>query len=158
MKIKLLSFVLAALFFNACNVGVNKDLLSGLKMTNNGLSYKEAFLQMDEAKLNSSEFPTGKEIFLYTKGVSGFTLKEGMIYLGGSISILDENGKEVLGNPDLFTEFDQTGIAPEQAEDIHFKLTVGEPLVVGSKYTWKSKIWDKNGKGTIDAELEFVVK
>ncbi len=158
MKSKLL-FLLTVLFIlSACSVGVNKDLLTGLKVTNNGLSYEDAYLQMDENKLNSNEFPQGKTIFLYINGVSGFALKDNLVNLGGSLVISDENGNKILDYPDLFEAYTDTGVSAENASTINFNLLISELLLPGSKYLWKSRIWDKNGEGAIEAEIEFIVK
>jgi hypothetical protein len=61
-------------------------------------------------------------------------------------------------NTDLFAAYDQTGVNPVDAEIIRFELKIGDPMFSGSKYTWKSKIWDKNGSGTINSEISFNVK
>ncbi len=159
MKTKtLVFFIFAALILNACNVGAKKDLLSGLKVTNSGLSYKEAFLYMDTVKLTTSEFPIGKDVVMEVDGTEGFVEKDGKVYLGASLDIFDKDGKKVMDNPDLFANYDAEGLAKEQVAVLTLTLTVGSPLVSGSKYTWKSKIWDKNGKGVINAETEFTVK
>ena len=158
MKINYLLILTGILIFSSCNVGVKKDLLSGLKMSNNGLSYDEAYLIMDSTKLNSNEFPLGKVIYLYIGGVKGYTLKENKVYIGGSLVITDENGGIMLENKDLYAYYDETGISLEDSQYLTLMLTVAEPIKAGNKYTWKSKIWDKNGKGTILAELEFLVK
>jgi hypothetical protein len=158
MKTNLLLFVLCIFLFNACSVGVKKDLLIGLKVTNNGLSFEESYLMMDSAKINSNEFPLGKTIFVYFTGLDGFTLKDGKVNFGASISITDEKGNKVMEKPDLFPSSDQSGYTPDQVKVIYLNFNAVSPLVPGSKYFWKSKIWDKNSKGTIDAELEFTVK
>jgi hypothetical protein len=158
MKTNLIFLILLAFLINACNVGVNKDLGTGLKVTNSGLSLKESYLTMDSVKFNSNEFTIGKTVYFNFMGVEGFTLKDGKADLGASISITDEKGKEVMANPDLFPSTDQSGYDPKQLSELNLNLKVGDPLLSGSKYLWKSKIWDKNGKGTIEAELKFTVK
>jgi len=154
----LVLFILGTFLFSACNVGVKKDLLSGLKVTNSGLSYKDAYLQIGDKKITSTEFKIGDEIVLYVDGVEGYTEKDGKVYIGASLDIIDPSGKKVMDNPDLFTGYDATGLAKEQAAVITLKLTTGPPLVTGVKYVWKSKIWDKNSKSEINAELEFTIK
>lgn len=154
----LLILVAWALLLNACNVGVNKDLLSGLKVSNNGLSYENAYLSRQHVKLTDNVFNTGDTIYLYMDGVKGYTEKDAMVYLGASLVVTDPQGKEVLNAPDVFSSYDQTGVTKEDASVMSLMLIVGPPMVSDVKYTWKSKVWDKNGKGTIDAEVEFKIK
>jgi hypothetical protein len=158
MKSKLQLLLLAIFFLSACNVGVKKDLLSGLKVSNNGLAYEEAFLQVDETRLNSNEFPSGKMVYLFATGVSGFVLKDSLVNLGGSVVITDENGNKVSDYPDLFEAYTTTGVSSEDASTINFYVPMNEMFSAGKKYLWKTRIWDKNGEGSIEAEVEFTVK
>jgi hypothetical protein len=158
MKSKLQLLLLVIFFLSACNVGVKKDLLSGLKVTNNGLSFEEAFLQVDDAKFNSNEFPSGKMVYLFATGVSGFAIKDGLVNLGGSVVITDESGNKVMDHPDLFEAYTTTGVSAEDASTINFYVPMNEMFSPGKKYLWKTRIWDKNGEGAIEAEVEFTVK
>ncbi len=158
MKKNIVVLALLALILNACSVGTKSDLMSGLKISNNGLSYADGYLSMDKEKLNSNEFPTGKTVYLYLGGVDGFTVVEDKVYLGASIIITDETGNKVADVADLFEQETETGRAADQAKEISLNVTVGEMFEVGKKYVWKSKIWDKKGKGVIEAESTFIVK
>jgi hypothetical protein len=158
MKTNLLLLIITAFFLNACSVGVKKDLLTGLTVKNNGLSFEESYLMMDNVKMVTNEFPVGKVIYMYFDGVSGFLTKDGLVYLGASLVILDEKGNKIMDYADLFSEYDKDGVAPENTKALNVNLTIGDPMKEGGKYIWKSKIWDKNGEGAIEAEIEFVVK
>lgn len=149
--------IISVLILSACSVGVNKDLLSGLKVSNSGLSYKDAYLSKDNIKLNSSEFSMGDTIYLYMDGIEGYVEKEGNVQLGASLDVLDADGKKIMDNSDLFSEIGE-GVSKEDASVMSLSLITGSPLVSGVKYTWKSRIWDKNGKGEINAEVEFTIK
>lgn len=151
----LLSFVLFSL---ACNVGVKTDLITGLKTTNNGLSYENVYLATDEARLSNNEFSSGKKIHMNFEGVQGFALKDEKVNLGASIVVTDASGNKVIDFPDLFESYTTQGANPEEVSFIDLSITIMEKYTVGSKYKWSAKIWDKNGKGVITGEVEFVVK
>jgi hypothetical protein len=91
-------------------------------------------------------------------GISGYIEKDARVYPGASLVVTDSQGKDVLKAPDVFSDYDQTGVSKEDASVMSLMLIVGPPMVADVKYTWKSKIWDKNGEGTIDAEVEFTIK
>lgn len=160
MRKKSVIILLMAFIFNACSfsVGTNKDLMSGLKLSNNGLSYTEGYLSIDNAKLSSNEFPMDKVVYLFFDGVEGFTEAEGKVYPGASMVITDESGNKVLEVADLFEQYAESGVSVADTKQLSLKLTIGSPMEAGKKYLWKSKIWDKKGEAAIEAESEFVVK
>jgi len=149
---------LLLLIMTSCNVGVNKDLLSGLKVTNNGLSYEEAYLSVAGQKTTNTEFPLQTEVNLIASGIKGYVIKDSLVYIGASLSVFDKDNKEVLNYPDLFAAYDSTGVSPVDAEVITLTLTTGNPMLAGESYIWKTRIWDKNGKGEINTEVKISVK
>ena len=159
MKKNLVFLILLAFVFTACSVGTNTDLMSGLKISNDGLSYADGYLTIDKAKLTSNEFPLEKQVYLYLEGVEGFTVTDDKAFVGASFVITDENGKEQAKNADMFESTNETGVsAAEIKSGFSISIVVDESYEVGKKYIWKSKIWDKKGKGVIETESSFVVK
>ena len=143
---------------SACTAGVNKDLMSGLKISNSGLSYKEAYLSRAQIRLNTSEYNLGDTVYLYIDGIEGYTEKEGKINRGVSMLITDPEGIKTIDEIDLYASDESTGVSKEDATVTSLRLILLESFVAGKKYTWKSKIWDKNGKGEITSEVEFTLK
>jgi hypothetical protein len=158
MKTFQLILLTLTLFSLSCSVGVKTDLLTGLKTTNNGLSYENVYLSTDEARLANNEFNSGKKIHMNFEGVQGFTLKDEKVNLGASIVVTETNGNKIIDFPDLFETYTTQGASPEEVSSIDLSITLMEKYTVGSKYKWSAKIWDKNGKGFITGEVEFVVK
>jgi len=159
MRTNYLAFsILAAFLLSSCTAGVNKDLLSGLKISNSGLSYNDAYLSRAQVKLNTSEYEIGDTIYLYIDGVEGYVEKDGKVKIGASIVITDPSGAKIADFPDLFEQYDSTGLSKSDASVVQLRIFVLSPLVAGPKYNWKSKVWDKNGKGEINSEVEFTVK
>jgi len=142
----------------SCNVGVKKDLNTGLKITNNGLTYDVSYLSFANQKTTDNEFPLDTTIDLIIGGIKGYTEKDSMVYIGASLSVFDKENKQILNYPDLFSDYETTGVTPAQAEAITLTLRTGKPMVAGESYIWKSKIWDKKGKGEINSEVEIKIR
>jgi hypothetical protein len=159
MKIlKNLSSLFLVLIVAGCSVGVKKDLLTGLKVSNQGLGLEDAYLAVNSQKATSSEFPLNEVVDLVITGVDGYKEKEGRVYLGASMVLTDSKQDTVVNYPDLFAAYDSAGILPVDVKQVTLSLTIGSPMVQGEKYLWKSRVWDKNGKGEIVAETEITIK
>ena len=158
MKKKSLLMVLSVILMFGCTVGVKKDLMTGLKITNKNLSYEDAYLSSKNQKLSNPELPMNAEVNLVILGMSGFMEKNGKVYIGAAITVTDKEQKKIIEYPDLFASYDSTGISPTDAKQITLTLTTGSPMTTGTKYLWKSRIWDKNGKGELMSELEVTIK
>ncbi|HWY33147.1 MAG TPA: hypothetical protein VNX68_00790 [Nitrosopumilaceae archaeon] len=140
------------LVLSSCNVGVKKDLGTGLEIKNVDLSIGEAFLSVDGKKLTASSVAYGSEVVATFTGLDGFTLKNGMAFLDASISVKDKAGKVVGDFKDLFKAYDSTGIKQSEVkEQITLSLTCLSPLKVGQEYVCEFQIKDKNGKGVVTA-------
>jgi len=145
---------IAVLLMMSCN---KKEVKKGLEVKNNGLTFTEAYLTLDGNKTTASEFSMNAEIKYAVKGIQGYIEKDSLVYLGASLTVVDMDGKEVLNYPDLFSEYDATGVSPDQAKDVTLFLTIGSPMLTGEDYIWKTRIWDKNGKGEITSETVITV-
>jgi len=149
----------AVLFFLfSCESGIKKDFTSGLKITNNGLSFTESYINVDGKKSTGSEFPLNSVVELHFEGVNGFTLENDMVFLGASMTLVDSKNTEILHYPDLFADYDSTGVSPIDAKLIYLSLSTASPMEAGEKYMWKTRVWDKKGKGEINTEMEISVK
>ncbi len=157
MKKNLVIFILVLWVLQACNVGTKTDLESGLTISHNGLSYDEGYLLMNNQKLKTKEYLDGKTVNLVLNNVEGFTLTDQKVYAGASSVVIDEKGNKYMEYPDLFEQFNQSGLSSKDIEDIRLNLTVAPPLELNTKYIWKARIWDKKGKGFIETETEFTI-
>ncbi|MBU0648197.1 hypothetical protein KJ855_03375 [Patescibacteria group bacterium] len=137
--------------------GVNKDLLSGLKVDNDGLAYDEVYLTVDDERTSENMFDIGTEVYMNFTGVDYFEEVDGKVFPGAMMVVADKNGKEILEEDDMFAMYDEDGVLPEQASEMFVSLLIGDPMVEGEQYTWYSKIWDKVGDGTIEATMDIGV-
>jgi hypothetical protein len=157
-KIYLLSGIMMLLLLVNCSVGVKKDLGTGLKVSNTDLTFNETALIIDSVKISTNEFPMNKDIFYEISGLKGFKEKNGKVYIGASITVLDDQNKSVLDYADLFSKYDEEGLDAINVGHVTLKLKTGPPLLTGKKYIWKTRVWDKNSKGEVKSEMEFTVK
>ena len=146
------------LLFYSCETGVKKDLITGLKVINNNLSYEQALIYEDGKRTNVTEFTTGSVLEFHLDGVSGFKEEEGRVFIGAAMTIINQENVEILHYPDLFEEFDKTGVSPIDARQLSLTLKIKSPLEAGHKYIWKARVWDKKGSGEITSEMEISVK
>ncbi|HMQ61780.1 MAG TPA: hypothetical protein PKE06_13995 [Flavilitoribacter sp.] len=151
----LIAFAGLALAVTGCQVGVNKDLTTGLSYSYKGLGAEEVFLSKDNQLFKSSDFPMGSQVVMHFSGVNGFKAVEGKVYPGLSIRVTDGSGAAVIDAPDLFTQYDAEGLDPEIAAELSGNITIGDPMVSGGEYLWEVKVWDKKGDGTINASMNF---
>ena len=152
--LNILLVTVVVLFMMSCK---GKKENPGLQVKNNGLTFTEAGLTVDDQKTTATEFPLSTKIMYTAKGIQGFVEKDSMVYLGASLTVYDEDNKEVLNYPDLFSDYDATGVSPVDASVVTLFLTIGSPMLEGKDYIWKTRIWDKNGKGEITSEVGISV-
>ena len=156
MKTRLLFFFVVVGMFG-CSTGIHKDLKTGLTYKFNGFSIEDVSLVSGNDILQTSAFPFLSKITMFISGLENVALKEGKVYIGCEMVITDEQGVVILQYDDLYKQYDETGIAPEDARNLSVSLTVGDLMKIGNFYTWKVKVWDKSGEGVITAEIKFSV-
>ena len=139
-------------------VGVKLDALTGLRVSYNGLGVESCFLTSGGERLTTKQVPTGATVKLHLGGVEGFVEEKGRVYPGGSLVVEDADGKAVFSERDAFAEYDAKGVSPADAKSLSLSLKIGSPIRPGQTYVWKSRFWDKRGKGAITSEVKIEVK
>lgn len=126
------------------------------QLKSNGITTTNDYVMVDEIKSTKTEFVIGSEVQYFLEGVSGFSIKDDKVLFGTSMTVTNLEGKEVLQYDDLFADSGE-GYSKEEASKLNFTLAIGNPMVVGGKYTWRLRVWDKRGKGELIAEMPFTV-
>jgi hypothetical protein len=127
------------------------------KLKSNGITATSDYVMVDNIKSTKTEFVIGSEVQYFLEGVSGFSIKDDKALFGASMTIVDQtDGKATLQYDDLFADSGE-GYSKEEASKLNFTLAIGNPMIVGGKYTWRLRIWDKRGKGELTAEMPFTV-
>ncbi len=157
-----MAVALAALVAAGCSVqfsvGTKKDLATGLSASWKGLSLEAAQLVVDGQALSSNEVELGKKAVIRLSGVGGFKARGDKVFPGASMLVTDAAGGTVLDVKDLFETKAQEGVSVGDAEVITLSLNTGDPMTKGAVYHWVARVWDKNGKGEINAKIDVKIK
>ncbi|MFL5752302.1 MAG: hypothetical protein ACJ76F_02760 [Bacteroidia bacterium] len=145
----LISAICSGLLLTSCNVGVKKDLVSGLNISNDGLSLEDAYLSVNEKKIKDA-VPYGSTVTLTVTGIDGFTQKSGKVFPDASILVKNKAGETVASLGGLFDEFASTGLdAAEVKKGLTLSLTCQSPIKMNEEYLCEFALKDRNGKGQI---------
>ena len=157
MKTKTFAIAILLFTFYSCDFrkSVNKDLVTGLVTKGDGLSSEEVYLTSGEEKINRNTFTYGEKIYLNFENVEGLKKVDEAVFPGLQLLVLGQAGDTVMKYDDLYADYhDGIKISPLLLKTY---LTVADPIHSNNRYTVFVKIWDKKGKGTFTAEMDFSV-
>jgi hypothetical protein len=156
MKITVLFAFIGALLIS-CSTGVHKDFSTGLSVSYDGFKIDKAYLVGGKDKaVDVDKVPLNSEVSIVVQGVENYELKDGGAYPGLALTVMDEKGKAVIDEQDLFSSGD--GYPPTDAAILRGTVTVGAPMKSGETYHVQMRIWDKNKPGNqINAEVDIKV-
>ena len=146
-----LQFVLLA----GCNfsVGTKADLMTGLSSSWNGLSAETIyFVDQEDQSITNKQVSWNTECSFVFEGISNYTVKDGNVYPGLTMTVTDKSGAEIVMFDDMLSSYTE-GVSPTDAGVLRASLTVGDPMKVGEAYTVTARVFDKN-----NAEAEIVSK
>lgn len=139
--------------------GVKKDLNTGLSASYNGFALDDIYLA-DENKnrLSSNKIQIGTKMLIVATGVNYFEEKDGKVFPGCTIILIDKNKKELLNLPDAFEDMKE-GTPVTEAKTLQAQLNTGEPMLPGETYHLNVRFFDKNKKeNEIVANVDVVMK
>jgi hypothetical protein len=134
---------------------VKKDLLSGLFTTGDGLSCDNVYLSVNENKTDRNTFIYGEKFFVNFNNIEGFKKENDYVFPGMWLAIISNTGDTVLQSDDLYSDF-KNGLKLSPLL-LTSDITVAKPIKSKGEYTLIVKIWDKKGKGSFTAKLNFKV-
>ncbi|MBN2160751.1 MAG: hypothetical protein JW807_15290 [Spirochaetes bacterium] len=138
--------------------GTVNDPVTGMSITNTGLSYGDALVNAGDSRLTSDEVALGSKIVLVYTDVKGFERHGGRLFPGASMTVIEQGGETIGEFRDLFDNYTSDGMDPENASKLSITLTTGRPMAKGKSYTWKVRVWDKKGSGEIVSEMKIKIK
>ena len=149
-------FVLSSCQFSK---GVKKDLNTGLSASYNGFALDDIYLANETGnRLSSNKITLGSKVLVVATGVDYFSDKEGKVFPGCSIILIDKNKKEILNLPDAFANMTD-GTTAAEAKTLQASLNTGEPMIAGETYHLHVRFYDKNKKeNEIVADVELVAR
>jgi hypothetical protein len=157
MKIQLAVIALMMIILTSCDSSksVSTDLVTGLTTRGDGLSCENVYLSDGEQEINRNTFTYGEIVYVNFEDIEGFEKKDGNVFPGMHLYVVNQSLDTILTYPDLYTDYqDGINISPLF---LQANLTVADPMHSGSEYTLNIHIWDKNGEGTFKATLDFDV-
>jgi hypothetical protein len=149
---------LAAVIAASCqfNKSVSANPVIGLTTTGDGLSCSGVTLTNSEGNMNRNEFIYGEKLEIHFNDMEGFTLKGREAFPGMALTIVTKEGDTVLHNKDVYADYpDKIELSPLALTAF---FTAANPLRSNRSYRLSIHIWDKKGKGTFDASLNFSVR
>ena len=141
----------------SCNFAqsVNKDLVTGLVTRGNGLVCDEVYLASEREVLKRNTFVYGEAFIVNFDGIEGFNRTNENAFPGMQLVVVSQQGDTVMHHKDLYADYTE-GIEFSPL-DLYAEITVADPIHSKGEYKLFVNIWDKKGKGTFRANLDFTV-
>ena len=135
------------------NVLPNPDI----KVQESGITAAEVYIFNSDTRrvITNNEVKFNENLQFQFEGLKGYTVKEGFIALGLSITAKDASGYQIVHNTDAFENTLLTQAQVDQGVGGTLTLSRG---ILTNPVTWEVKIWDKNSEAIIAAKTEMEVK
>ena len=101
-----------------------------ISVATESLEAKYIYITNEKGAVPGNEVRYGEKLRFNYQGISGFSVKQGKVYPGASIVVVDSSGKTVLEYTDLFAAY-ADGVNPEAARSLSLSLTIGDPMRTG---------------------------
>ena len=145
------------IIYHTCSFAqsVEKDLVTGLSSSGNGMSCEEVYLSDGEMEIKRSTFIYGETFYVNFDGIVGFEREEQRAYPEMQMLVLDKKGDTALFVRDMYEGYED-GIDYDPLQ-LYSQITVANPMHSNLTYDLSVHIKDRKGKGSFKAELEFDV-
>jgi len=153
-KLAAIAILSGIIILNSCgmpNVGVKKDMSSGLTTTYTGITMESAALIMNDQEIHHNNIPLGQSFLVVNENVKGLVEKDGKVSIGCLLLISDENGNKVLNEADLFKGNDLYN--KNDVKLLRCTVNTGQPMEKEKKYDVVVRFWDKFGAGKIENKV-----
>ncbi len=126
-----------------------------IKFTGDGIACNDIFLSDGNKKIDHTSFVYGSKFYVNFENMEGFQSVDKKYYPGMGLAVIDGKGDTVLSKDDMYESLTEgTEIDPLT---LNCNVTVAAPIRSNEKYTVYVHIFDKKGKGSFDASLDFNV-
>ena len=135
-----------------------------------GLTYEEKGLSSDgpllfntkdtDRALSNNVLNSGDTLRVYFTGTSGLVQKDSLVWLDASMKLVNEFGDEIMSSPDLYKEYNKTGMPLSAVKELVFlKMYFSDVLKSGKKYSAFFTLTDKKDKTkSLSAKYDFTIK
>ncbi len=126
---------------------------NGLKCDSIGILYMNNLIETPVV------VPLDSTLEMVFKGLTGFREKNDIVYPGGTLKVIDENGEVIFTIEDVFISLDETGADKKKVnEQVSMILETGSPMKKGFTYTWENTIWDKRANRKIIGKTKVTIE
>lgn len=144
-------------FNTKMNFSVNRN--DKLVVEPAGAVWDEAYIySQDEAKvINDNRIRFEENVYFIVEGLRGFKETDGLVYPGLSLRATDSAGNLILDYTDLFSEYDKTGVLPEDLASrasAHFRIS---GINFNNPMKLEMKVWDKRSDASLVVKTELEV-
>jgi hypothetical protein len=141
---------------NAMNGAVVKN---DIEIEATGIKLKDAYLTDANYKpLTENETKVGDKIYLIINLDTGWTKMNNKSFIGASERIATTSGKIVVDAPDIFKDYEETGVSAKDAETISLSALITQADIDIKDFTVQFRVWDKKGSGEIKGKYKFKIK
>jgi hypothetical protein len=135
--------------------------LNDIELNTKDVVVDRAFLSKDNGDLISPDntVALGEKINLVINITEGWKENNGKNFIGASEVITTDTGIEILNSEDLFSAYDEEGIAINDAKVITLKARItNQPTPPAEYYKVRFRVWDKKGNGEITGSYKFHIR
>jgi len=130
-----------------------------IELEANDVKIAEAYLMDENREFLTENIAALKEkIYLVIKADTGWVKENGLSYLGASERISTVAGKVVVDAPDIFKEYETTGLPANDARLISLSARITEADPGLEDFVVQFRVWDKRGKGEVKGKYKFKIK
>ncbi len=138
----------------------NSKIRNGIIIEEHGLKVEQAFLLYEDKTLvpetNITELK--KKIKCRLVISDGWKEIDGKVFPGASEKIETSDGRVVLDEKDLFTDYSETGVSAEDGQFITLSAVINSVEMLYDFYLVKFKVWDKSSDAYVSGSFKFKVK
>jgi hypothetical protein len=135
-------------------------LTNNITLNAKGVKVNKATLLLpDDSRVSDDNMVNLNEkirLFLYVE--SGWTEKNGKVFIGASEKIITDSGEKIVDAQDLFSDASAIGIDPADAKEINLSAIITEEMATIKYYIVSYRVWDKNSDAEITGEYKFYIK
>ena len=131
-----------------------------LQINSSDLTYSDIFLWNETKKqiVIDGTIDTENTLILGLEEIDGLEIVKGKIYPVFSIHITDNKGNKILSEPNLLSEYQNSGIEYNTSKNsLHFEITVS-PEEINNPYKLEASLNDLNSDRRIDIEGNLEVQ
>jgi len=144
----------------AAKPAVEKTFDNGIKLSMKGFVVSSAKLYFEDGSVvpDDNTVEIDQKVVMQVVLDTGYKVTGGKVFPGGSEKITLSDGYEVLTSGDMFTQYDATGVSPEDGKYISLKAVMKQLDDKSKAVNVSFKIWDKKSSSVITGSYQLHIK